>query len=99
MKTSPRDSLLLIEHFQIGSQEHSVFFDSSSARKVGICEFNHFAINLPLIEETSEFREVFIHAETSSNHLGLQLNAGNEFGTLGMSPLASLAHCVSVLLL
>ncbi len=104
MEAASRNSLLLVEHFQIRSQENSVFFDCSCTRKITISSLNDLAIYLFLIEQTGELSEILIDAKAADNHLRSQLNASNKFWLLTIWPpsrviLLTLAVCVSVLLL
>jgi hypothetical protein len=79
MEAASRNSLLLVEYFQIRSQENSVFSDSSCTCKITISSLNDLAIYLFLIEQTGELSEIFIDAEAANNHLRSQLNASDKF--------------------
>jgi hypothetical protein len=92
VEASTRDSLLLVEYFQIRGQENSVLLDSSRTSEITVSSLNDFAIHLFLVEQPSELPQVFVNAKAADNHLGSQLNARDKFRL-------ALTVCVSVLLL
>ena len=79
METTSRNSLLLVEYFQIWSQENPVFFDCSRTNQITISSLNDFAIYLFLNEQLSELSEISIAAEAADYHLGPQLMACDKF--------------------